>query len=162
MNMSTTLQWPVPPEAVVAARCDPGYLAVLCRRTGAVDHDVDVDGLTTTVRRVMPTDQFPDFARKLTGERVTIVERTTWHADADADGSRRGDVDLRIENAPVTATTTIVVRPDGDGAVEIVEGVVTAKVPFVGGRIEKAILPALEAAIAAQVDAHEEWGAQRG
>lgn len=162
MDMSTTLHWSVPPAAVVAARCDPDYLAVLCRRTGAIEHDIQVDGLRTTVTRVMPTDRVPDFARRFTGERVTIVERTTWRADADADGSRRAEVDLRIENAPVTATATAVVRPDGSGAVEQVTGVVTAKVPLVGGRIEKAVLPAIEAGMAAQVDAHEEWVAQHG
>lgn len=150
------------PAQVVRARCDASYLEALCRRTGAVEHDVQVDGLRTVVRRVMPTDRFPDFARKLTGERLTIVETTTWEPQADADGARRGEVRLSVEGAPVTAASSTVVRPDGTGAVEVVTGTVTAKVPLVGGRIEKAVLPGLEAALQAQVDTYRSWSGQGG
>lgn len=162
VDIQTTLHWPVGPDEVVAARCDPAYLEVLCRRTGAVEHAVEVDGLTTVVRRVMPTQQFPDFARKLTGEQITLVETTSWHADADADGSRRADVRMHVDGAPVTSTTTAVVRPAGSGAVEQVSGQVTAKVPLLGGRIEKAVLPALDAALEAQVDAYRQWRGSPG
>ena len=161
MDIETTLNWPVGPDDVVAARCDPSYLEVLCRRTGAIEHDVQVDGLRTTVTRVMPTDQFPDFARRLTGERLTLVEQTTWAASAEADGSRRAEVTMRVEGAPVTSATTAVVRPGGGGSVETVSGRVTAKVPLMGGRIEKAVLPALQAAAEAQVDAYRQWSAAR-
>jgi hypothetical protein len=162
VDISTTLTWPVPPDEVVAARCDAGYLEVLCRRTGAVEHDVEVSGLRTVVRRVMPTDRFPDFARKLTGERITLVETTTWAPADSADGSRHAEVRLNIEGAPVTSTTSTVVRPDGAGAVEHVTGQVNAKVPLIGGKIEKAVLPALDAALGAQVDAYEQWAGTRG
>lgn len=160
--MQTTLRWPVAPQQVVRARCDAGYLQALCRRTGAVEHDVQVDGLRTVVRRVMPTDRFPDFARRLTGERITLVETTTWQPEADADGARRGEIRLVVDGAPVTATSTTVVRPDGTGAVEVVSGQVTAKVPLIGGRIEKAVLPALEAALDAQVNTYRDWAVSGG
>jgi hypothetical protein len=162
VDIRSTLHWPVSPDDVVAARCDAGYLEVLCRRTGAVEHDVEVSGLRTVVRRVMPTDRFPDFARKLTGDRITLVETTTWEPSAGTDGTRRAAIDLRIEGAPVTSTTTTVVQPEGPGAVEHVTGQVTAKVPLIGGKIEKAVLPALDAALAAQVDAYEQWAGGRG
>lgn len=162
MDIRTTLSWPVPPADVVAARCDPSYLELLCTRTGAVEQEVTVTGLRTVVRRVVPTDGFPDFARRLSGERLTLVETTTWHPDADPDGSRRADVALVIEGAPVTASTSTVVRPDGSGATELVTGRVDAKVPLVGGRIEKAVLPALEAALHAQVDTYAQWTEGRG
>lgn len=162
VDMQQTLRWPVAPQQVVRARCDAGYLEALCRRTGAVEHDVQVDGLTTVVRRVMPTDRFPDFARKLTGQTITLVETTTWQAEADAAGSRHGEVRLVVDGAPVSATSTTVVRPDGTGAVEVVSGQVTAKVPLIGGKIEKAVLPALEAALDAQVDTYRAWAAQDG
>lgn len=155
--MQTTLSWPVPPEQVVQARCDAGYLELLCRRTGAVDHEVRVDGLSTTVRRVMPTDRFPDFARKLTGDTITLVETTTWAAATGADGSRHADVTMQVDGAPVSSRASTVVRPDGTGSTEVVTGQVSAKVPLMGGRIEKAVLPALEAALDAQVDAYREW-----
>lgn len=160
--MQTTLRWPVAPHQVVRARCDAGYLEALCRRTGAVEHEVQVDGLRTVVRRVMPTDRFPDFARKLTGERITLVETTTWQAEADADGARRGEIRLAVDGAPVSALSTTVVRPDGTGAVEVVSGEVTAKVPLIGGRIEKAVLPALAAGLDAQVDTYRAWAGQGG
>lgn len=160
MDMQQTLRWPVAPQQVVRARCDAGYLEALCRRTGAVEHDVQVDGLRTVVRRVMPTDRFPDFARKMTGDRITMVETTTWQPEADADSARHGEVRLTVEGAPVQATFATVVRPDGTGAVEVVSGEVTAKVPLIGGRIEKAVLPGLQAAMDAQVDTYRVWAGQ--
>ena len=160
--MHRTLRWPVAPQQVVRARCDAGYLEALCRRTGALEHDVRVDGLSTVVRRVMPTDRIPDFARRFTGERITLVETTLWQPTADAAGARHGEIRLSVEGAPVSAASTTVVRPDGTGAVEVVTGQVTAKVPLVGGRIEKAVLPALEAALDAQVDAYRVWAVSDG
>ncbi len=159
--MQQTLRWPVAPQQVVRARCDPGYLEALCRRTGAVEHDVQVDGLRTVVRRVMPTDRFPDFARRLTGDRLTLLETTTWQPEADADGARRGEVHIRVEGAPVRPPHHRRApgrhRRGGGG-----RGEVTAKVPLVGGRIEKAVLPGLEAALAAQVDTYRAWAGQGG
>ena len=160
VDMQQTLRWPVAPQQVLRARCDTGYLEALCRRTGAVDHDVQVDGLTTVVHRVMPTDGFPDFARRLTGDTITLVETTTWQPEADAAGARHGEIRLNVEGAPVSATSTTVVRPDGTG--EVVSGTVTAKVPLVGGKIEKAVLPALQAALDAQVDTYRAWAVPDG
>ena len=162
MDLNRTLRWPVAPQQVVRARCDPGYLEALCRRTGAVEHEVVVDGLRTMVRRVMPTDRLPDFARKLTGERITLVETTVWQPDADAAGARHGEIRLSVDGAPVSAVSATVIRPDGTGAVEVVTGQVTAKVPLVGGRIEKAVLPGLEAVLDAQVDAYRAWAVPDG
>jgi hypothetical protein len=155
--MSTTLRWPASPDDVVAARCDEGYLEAVCRRTGALEHSVTVDGLRTVVTRVMPTDRFPDFARKLTGDRLSLTETTTWAPEPGPDGSRSGVIELDVAGAPVRAAFTTHVHPDGPGAVEQVRGDVTAKVPLVGGRIEKAVVPGIEAALAAQVDAYEAW-----
>lgn len=155
--MTTTLRWPASPDDVVAARLDEDFLAAVCRRTGALEHTVAVDGLRTVVTRVMPTDRFPDFARKLTGERLSLTETTTWAPEAQADGTRTGVIELEVAGAPVRARFTTAVRPSGDGAEEDVRGEVTAKVPLVGGRIEKAVVPGIEAALAAQVDTYEAW-----
>ncbi len=50
--------------------------------------------------------------------------------------------------------------PATDGTVETAEGEITAKVPLVGGRIEKALLPAIEAGMQAQVAAYRRWSEQ--
>ncbi|WP_336923936.1 DUF2505 domain-containing protein [Aquipuribacter sp. SD81] len=155
--MTTTLRWPASPDDVVAARLDEDFLAEVCRRTGALEHSVAVDGLRTVVTRVMPTDRFPDFARRLTGERLSLTETTTWAPDAQPDGARTGVIELEVAGAPVRARFTTAVRPAGGGAEEHVQGEVTAKVPLVGGRVEKAVVPGIEAALAAQVDTYEAW-----
>lgn len=157
VDMSTDLRWPAPPDEVVGARLDEAFLTAVARRTGALDHEVRVDGLRSTVRRVMPTDRFPDFARRLAGDRLTLVETTTWAPDPTATGGRTGVVELEVDGAPLRARFTTALEPSaGDGTVEQVRGEVVARVPIVGGRIEKAVVPALEAAMAAQVDTFEE------
>lgn len=160
--MSTRNRYPVGPDEVVAARLDPGYLDTLCRVTGALEHSVDVDEAagTSEVRRVMPTDHVPDFARKFTGDTITVVESTTWDPAGAAGAERTGTVRLRVDGAPVTSVIALRLVPDGDGTVETAEGDITAKVPLVGGRIEKALEPAVQAGLQAQVTAYQRWSQQ--
>ena len=160
--MSTRNRYPAGPDEVVAARLDPDYLDTLCRLTGALEHSVDVDQAagSSQVRRVMPTDHVPDFARRLTGETITVVESTAWDPPGAPGDGRTGTVRLRVEGAPVTSVIALRLVADGDGTLETAEGDITAKVPLVGGRIEKALEPAIRAGLQAQVTAFQRWSQQ--
>ena len=67
---------------------------------------------------------------------------------------------LRVDGAPVTSVMALRLVADGDGTVETAEGDITAKVPLVGGRIEKALEPAVQAGLQAQVTAYQRWAQQ--
>lgn len=162
VRLSIESRYPVSPDDVVAARLDSTYLETLCRRTGALEHTVEVDAAAgrSVVRRVMPTDHVPDFARKFTGETLSVVETTTWDAAGGPGSDRTGTVQLRVEGAPVSTSMVLLVVPEGTGSLETASGEITAKVPLVGGRIEKALQPAIQAGVQAQVDAFAEWSAR--
>lgn len=162
MRTSIESHYPVGPDEVVAARLDTGYLETLCRLTGALEHSVEVDAAAgvSQVRRVMPTDHVPDFARKFTGDTITILESTTWDPPGAAGRGRSGTLRLKVDGAPVTSVMALRLVPTADGTVETADGEITAKVPLVGGRIEKALLPAIEAGTQAQVTAYRRWSEQ--
>jgi hypothetical protein len=48
-------------------------------------------------------------------------------------------------------------RPDGTGTVEDVDGDLKASVPFIGGKVEKAVGPPLRAAIAKEQEIGTRW-----
>jgi len=161
MRIQDELRYDASPAAVAAMLADPSFVADKCARTGAVDHTVDIDGdasgaFTVTTERTMPTDDFPDVAKKFVGDTVVIHEVDTWET-AEADGSRRGTIALRIKGAPVSLTGTLRLRADGAGTAETVEGDLKASVPLLGGRLERAAEPAVRAAMRKEHEVGREY-----
>ena len=159
--MTHTVAFPSPPEVIAAAMLDERYLATHCQLSGALDYSVSASGDPDTggksqTRRVLPTDRVPDFARRLTGSRLIIVETVAWWA-APEDGEHTGTVDLRLDSAPVRFLAELRLSPEGDGTRGRIVGEVTARVPLVGGRIERALLPAIRAGFDIQPRAVAEW-----
>src|SRR6185312_12007278 len=98
-------------------------------------------------------DQLPDFLRGLTGGTLTVVQVETWDP-RDGGGGRGGTIGVEIGGAPVRLSGTLSLALDGtgDGAqtVETIDGELRARVPLIGGRIEKAAEPAMRAAVRAE------------
>jgi hypothetical protein len=153
------------PATVFAMMTDTTFQDRVCRATGALDHEVSVEefddgGATITTRRTMPTDRVPDFVRTFVGQTLVVEEIDDW-GPAAPDGSREGTVVVEIKGAPVRLAGSLALRPAGGGSVHAVDGDVKASVPLVGGRIEKAIEPALQAAITVQQREGTAWLAAR-
>lgn len=164
--MRTTIEtaYAAEPDRVVGIRLDPGFLGEVCRRNGALDFEVDAhaapDGSgTSRVRRTMPTDDFPDAARRFVGKTIVFVEEVVWDAPAGA-GRRSGTVRILAEGFPVTIAGAIDLAPAPAGSLERISGEITAKIPLVGGRIEKSIEPALREGVVVQAETLAEWAAR--
>lgn len=160
MRLLADIRYDAAPDEVFAMLRDPGFQAQRCRATGAVDHHVDVDefddgGVTITSSRTMPTDQVPDFVRTFVGPTLVVTEIQEWPADDG--GDRAGTILLEIRGAPIRMTGTLRLLAEGAGTREVVDCDLKAAVPLVGGRIERAIEPALLAAIRVEERTGRAW-----
>jgi len=160
VQVTATIPYPAPPEAVFAMLTDEAFLAQVCVATGAISHSVDVQlaggGATITTRRDLPTDEVPDFVKRFVGETLTVTRVDAWGPPA-SDGGRLGTLSVEIAGAPVRLTGTLSLGADGAGAVEQVDGDLKASVPLVGGKIEKAAEPAIRSGLRKEQQLGTAW-----
>ena len=78
-----------------------------------------------------------------------------------ADGSRTGTIHIGIGDAPVAMQGGLRMRVDGRGTRIDIDGDLKARVPLVGGRIERAAEPSIRAAIDIEQEVGEKWLAAR-
>ena len=160
MRLKAELRYDSGPAEVFAMLTDPAFQERKLAATGALEQHVEVEtrddgGAVVTTRRTMPTDQVPDLVRNLVGRTLTIVQVEDWEPAA-GDG-RSGTVTAEVSGAPVRLTGTLRLAATGAGTVETLEGELKAKVPIVGGRIERAAEPAITAAIEVEEREGRAW-----
>ena len=152
MRLQKSLSYPAPAGEVAALLADRSFVDEVCAASGAVSHEVDVSGdpagaFAVTSTRVLPTDELPDVARRFVGATLSLRQVDRWDAPGP-DGSRSGTLALEVPGAPVTARAAMTLRPDdAGGSQQVVDGELTASVPLVGRRIEKAAVTPLMMAL---------------
>ncbi len=143
------------PDTVAGMLADRDFNEQVSERMGALAHTVEVDGdpagsFTVTTVRTLPTDGFPDIARKFVGDTVDVRQTDRWKA-SEGDGSRAGTISVEVVGAPLRLTGTLGLTPEGDGTKETFEAELKAGVPLIGGTLERAAEPAIRAAIRQQI-----------
>lgn len=160
MRISATIEYSAGPAQVFAMLTEEEFQRRKCERTGALNQSVKVEerdgGAVVVTKRTMPTQQFPEFIRGLVGETIIVTETTHW-GPAATDGSRTGTLTVDLGAAPVNVAADLVLRPEGDGSVETVDGELKARIPLIGGKIEKAAQPAVESAIRVEQEVGTGW-----
>ncbi|PWH05170.1 DUF2505 domain-containing protein [Brachybacterium endophyticum] len=146
MRLSETMNLPLPTDGVAEMYADPGYAEVraqtLHARSGRAEVSGEASGeFTVSTTLELTTQGIPDIARPFVGQSVRITEVQTWEAPAEG-GARQGTIELKVEGTPASMSGHLELRPDGDDASVVrIDGELTAKVPLVGGRLEKAAKP---------------------
>jgi hypothetical protein len=161
VRFSAEIRYDADPATVSAMLADPDFQERKCAATGALDHDVEIDefddgAATIRTSRTMPTDQVPDFVRTFVGQTLIVVQVDDWQPLAP-DGSREGTVVVEIKGSPVRLAGAMTLRPDGAGTRQTIDGDLKASVPLLGGRIEKAVEPALQAALRVEQREGRAW-----
>ncbi len=160
MRLRTHEVYPAGPEAVLAVFTDPAFVAEKAERMSVADHSSEVvhQGDRTIVRskRTLPTAEMPDIARRVVGEVLTLIEEQNW-GPAKPDGSHEGTISLKVQGAPVSVVGTLKLLPSASGAVQDLDAELVAKVPLMGGAIERAAAPAIEAGIDFEAAMVTEW-----
>lgn len=166
MRVTAEIRYPASVATVFEMLTDQAFQDRKLGQTGALTWEVQVhkrdDGATIVSRRAMPTDQVPDAFKGVIGPQINIVQTETW-GPAAADGSRSGTLDLELGGAPVRMQAALTLSgADGtEGTLESVEGELKARVPLIGGKIERAVEPAVRAAIDAEQRIGRAWLAER-
>lgn len=161
MKFDETTSLPLPPAETARMISDPEYTAIRGRVLGASSATSQVTGdpdgeMTIVTELSMPTDRVPDIAKRFVGKTVTIKETQTWAAPADS-GERTGRIRIEVPGIPVSVEGTSRLTPQDDHSQMEVSGDLTAKIPLVGGKLEKAAAPYIGRVFKAEERAAREY-----
>jgi hypothetical protein len=164
VRITAELAYDADPETVFAMICDVGFQERKCMANGAIEHEVEIEefedgGAVVTTHRTLPADGVPDFIKSFIGNTLKVTQTDDW-AGPGQDGRREGTAMVEIAGAPVRFTATLRLEPNGSGSRQSVDGALKASVPLVGGKIEKAVEPAIRAAIRAEQRTSVAWLAE--
>jgi hypothetical protein len=160
MKISATFDYAATPHEVFAMLADKDFQTRKCIATGALSHSVSIsaqgDRTVIVSSRVLPTDSFPDFVKRLVGATLALTETQDW-GPAGPDGARQGRLTVDLAGAPIDLAGTLSLAPAGGGSVESVDGDLKARMPLIGGKIEQSAAPAVESAIRAERETGQAW-----
>ncbi|MEP6650410.1 MAG: DUF2505 domain-containing protein [Lapillicoccus sp.] len=160
MRITTFFDYAATPEDVFAMLADPAFQAAKVEATHPLSHTASVTpkGEQTEIvtSRVIPTDGFPDFAKSMIGPKLRVTETIVW-SRASVDGSRTGTIHIGIGDAPVAMNGTLRMAPGGSGTRIDLDGDLKAKIPLLGGKIEKAAQAPILGAIEKEQEVGEKW-----
>lgn len=149
------------PSELFSVLAQEDFILAKCAATGSLSTQAKVteaganQGETLTSVRVLPAD-LPAPAKSLVGDTITVTETQVWSAPGP-DGSRTATVTVEF-SGPMGFTGTLELAPAPTGASTITtRGVFTAKVPFIGGKIEKVAAEQTERYLAAEERVAGEW-----
>ena len=115
----------------------------------------DEEGFACTVSRSGSTDKLPGFVRKVAGEHLTLIQDQSWNGrQAPVDGH----LHIHLEGLPGHVHVDLKLDDVGNGQSEMqAHGQVVAKIPLLGGRIEKMLVGRAEEAFAKSAEAISEY-----
>jgi hypothetical protein len=135
MKFRHELVYDAPPAAVFEMLADPAFRQAACAAQDVISADVQLErsgnGFSLVLDQLQRTDDLPGFARTFAGDSTQAIQREKWE---DTTG---GTLVIDAPGKPTEMKGTITLRPEGSGTSEIVELEVKAKIPLIGGRIEK-------------------------
>ena len=151
-------------DDVAAVMLDEEYLRARLVQLGGpgaalLEHRLDDAGGRYRIRHGVDEAVLPSFVRTLVSGNL-IVERTEGMRRQGA-GRWGGEVQVRIPGAPVAAGGALLLQDAGGGSELAVRADVTAKVPFLGGRIETVIAEQVQVLLAAETRFTLDWLARK-
>ncbi len=132
MRFTHSSRYDAPVAEVLAMLTDPTFREKAARAQGVTTLTVSVNGAALTIDQEQPNTGIPAFARAFAGETTRSVITETWNGQTASFA-----VDTPGKPASISGTRTLVV--DGDGTLDTFECEAKAKVPLIGGKIEKLI-----------------------
>jgi hypothetical protein len=147
------VKYNAPLETVYASLTDPKYLKTRSLELGELSADCKVKkqgkGHAVTMTREVKRE-LPSFLSKLFSPVQTIVIDEHWNDDDD--GGKRASYKLEVRGQPVEVTAEISLKPSGKGCVYEIQHRCKARIPFIGGQIEKFVLGQTEAGCKDELD----------
>lgn len=128
-------------ETVFELLTDPDFLVERSIAIGELSADCEIedDGETTTIKmtREVERDDLPKFIAKLFSTVQTLELTEQWQSSGD---DKVGSFLLNVVGQPVTIMAKLKLTTTSDGCEYAVEHSAKAKIPLIGGKIEKFII----------------------
>lgn len=154
MHLSYQHTYAASPDAVVELLTTPAFLVDVAEHAGATNPQVRIEGDSTYMEMSL---EAPKDVAKFVGTTIRVTQRLRW-GSADADGVRRGTVDITVGGVPVNASAAAVLNPTGpDSSVGTYEGELTVRIPLVGKKVESKVAPSINDAFDGIERRAREW-----
>lgn len=137
--MAVSQEFSADVDALYGLLTDPDFLV---ERSVALGEDCEAevdeyeDETVITLKRKV-TRELPAFLAKMFNPVQTITMTETWRPDGDG---WEGDFVMTVEGQPVTIRGEFSLKPSKKGSVYTVSHSCKAKIPLVGGKVEKFVL----------------------
>jgi uncharacterized protein YndB with AHSA1/START domain len=122
-----------PAADVFAMLVDPTFRKKVSEATDAVSCDAAYGGGKLVVREVQEVKRVPSFAKRLVGHSTTAIHTEVW-----TDGTT-ATLEVETPGRPTHISGTVTLTESGGGTTHVYDLEVTASVPLMGGRLEKAL-----------------------
>lgn len=133
MLLTHSVRYDAPVGDVYAMLTDPAFREKAATAQGVTSVDVAVDGQTVTIEMQQPNTDLPGFARKIVGDTSRVIQAEEWN------GTDSADFSITIPGTPGSISGIRILKSDGDGTLDTFDGTATAKIPLVGGKLERLI-----------------------
>ena len=114
---------------------DPDFRRASAAAMRVVSADVSVtpkgEGISVRIDQVQRTEGLPGFATKIVGDTTRAIQTEEWSSPAG------GRIDIETPGKPTSVSGTLSLTEAGGRTTETMEVEVKAKVPLIGGKLEK-------------------------
>lgn len=151
MQHEIKVRYPVPAAAVIKAFTDPAFHKAKLEALGVtyaiLEQKSDGKMFRIRVERRMPINA-PAAIKKLLPAESVVVNDESWNI-----ATKTGGVTAYAQGVPVTLSCSVTIRDEGPGSVLTYDWDIAARVPVVGGLLERFVVTDLEARFAEEAQA---------
>ncbi|MCO1579323.1 DUF2505 domain-containing protein [Crossiella sp. SN42] len=158
-STETSHGYSFPAARVAATMVDETYLRDRLAAVGGTKAELlslDVSGAETVLklRQGIPSDKLPALVRTLISGDLVIERAETWLATGEG---ATAVVNATVPGAPATIGCSISISPDRAGCRVRAKLTVSVSLPFVGGKVEKAIIEQVQRLLTTEHEFTERW-----
>lgn len=155
MKFQHSTSYAASPADVFAMLTDAEFREAAMRQMRTLSYDVDVqrtgDTADVTIEQTQAVRKIPDFAKKLVGEEIRIVQRETWTSPTG------GEIEITVPGKPGVLRGTIALAASGSGTTQTIAGDLKVSIPLIGGKIEAVMADMMKLAMQAEGAAGARW-----
>lgn len=146
-------------DSIYSALGDEGFWVDRIRTVGTSRDSLDdlvvsEESISVTLTQFVPEEDIPDFARKVLPGELSLIRGVTYNRAGDRlTGTSLAEAVGGLGKITGEGETV----PEGDEAVESLEGRVKVSVPLLGGKLEKLVVEHLTDLLVAEHDHLNRW-----
>lgn len=139
MHLSFHHAYPGTPDETVNLFKNPDFISDVAAHSGATRHEVTVDDRVTQLALSLPT---PSDVARFVGKVVDLALVFRW-LEPDASPERSCNLGVDVKGLPVSAEARCILRPTPEGTSGDYSGNLVVRIPIVGSKVERMVVPFL-------------------